>query len=103
MEALVRQGMTRWVVLPRRPVPLFAAVGFSVPVLTPPVVAGVLALRSSIGVSNFSVAKLQRLLEGAEIRPAVNQVRAASVQEFCGLVLVEFKGLRVGWGQGALC
>lgn len=74
MEALVQKGMTRCDICP----------------LSSHQSAFISATRlkrlpfswiRSIGVSNFSIAKLQHLVEAAEIRPAVNQVCCAQEEK----------------------
>ncbi|KAK2441610.1 3''-deamino-3''-oxonicotianamine reductase [Trifolium repens] len=68
-----------------------------------------LGLTKAIGVSNFSVKKLQNLLDVATILPAVNQVemnlawQQKKLREFCsanGIVLTAFSPLRKGASRG---
>nr|AFK47817.1 unknown [Lotus japonicus] len=68
-----------------------------------------LGLTKAIGVSNFSVKKLQNLLSVANILPAVNQVemnlawQQKELREFCnanGIVLTAFSPLRKGGSRG---
>ncbi|XP_061344103.1 NAD(P)H-dependent 6'-deoxychalcone synthase-like [Gastrolobium bilobum] len=68
-----------------------------------------LGLTRAIGVSNFSVKKLQNLLSVATILPAVNQVemnlawQQKKLREFCsanGIVITAFSPLRKGAGRG---
>ncbi|CAL5190846.1 unnamed protein product [Lathyrus oleraceus] len=69
-----------------------------------------LGLTKAIGVSNFSVKKLQKLLSVATVLPAVNQVemnlawQQKKLREFCnenGIVLTAFSPLRKGASRGA--
>lgn len=68
-----------------------------------------LGLTKAIGVSNFSVKKLQNLLPVTNILPAVNQVemnlawQQKELREFCnanGIVLTAFSPLRKGASRG---
>ncbi|XP_027329874.1 NAD(P)H-dependent 6'-deoxychalcone synthase [Abrus precatorius] len=68
-----------------------------------------LGLTRAIGVSNFSVKKLQNLLSVASTRPAVNQVemnlawQQKKLREFCssnGIVITAFSPLRKGASRG---
>ncbi|XP_020234354.1 NAD(P)H-dependent 6'-deoxychalcone synthase [Cajanus cajan] len=68
-----------------------------------------LGLTRAIGVSNFSVKKLQNLLSVATIPPAVNQVemnlawQQKKLREFCkanGIVITAFSPLRKGASRG---
>ncbi|KAK7320266.1 hypothetical protein VNO77_29586 [Canavalia gladiata] len=68
-----------------------------------------LGLTKAIGVSNFSVKKLQNLLSVATIPPAVNQVemnlawQQKKLREFCsgkGIVITAFSPLRKGASRG---
>ncbi|KAK7371829.1 hypothetical protein VNO80_05195 [Phaseolus coccineus] len=68
-----------------------------------------LGLTRAIGVSNFSVKKLQNLLSVATIRPVVNQVemnlawQQKKLREFCnanGIVITAFSPLRKGASKG---
>nr|ACJ85212.1 unknown [Medicago truncatula] len=68
-----------------------------------------LGLTKAIGVSNFSVKKLENLLSVATILPAVNQVemnlawQQKKLREFCnanGIVLTAFSPLRKGASRG---
>ncbi|KAL5101049.1 hypothetical protein RYX36_005376 [Vicia faba] len=67
-----------------------------------------LGLTKAIGVSNFSVKKLQKILSVATVLPAVNQMNLAwqqkKLREFCnenGIVLTAFSPLRKGASRGA--
>ncbi|XP_014503536.1 NAD(P)H-dependent 6'-deoxychalcone synthase [Vigna radiata var. radiata] len=69
-----------------------------------------LGLTRAIGVSNFSVKKLENLLSVATIRPVVNQVemnlawQQKKLREFCsenGIVITAFSPLRKGASKGA--
>ncbi|KAG5053524.1 hypothetical protein AAZX31_02G289200 [Glycine max] len=68
-----------------------------------------LGLTKAIGVSNFSVKKLQNLLSVATIRPVVDQVemnlawQQKKLREFCkenGIILTAFSPLRKGASKG---
>ncbi|BAT80503.1 hypothetical protein LR48_Vigan07g004800 [Vigna angularis] len=69
-----------------------------------------LGLTRAIGVSNFSVKKLENLLSVATIRPVVNQVemnlawQQKKLREFCsenGIIITAFSPLRKGASKGA--
>ncbi|KAK7394253.1 hypothetical protein VNO78_14775 [Psophocarpus tetragonolobus] len=68
-----------------------------------------LGLTKAIGVSNFSIKKLQKLLSFATIPPAVNQVEVnlgwqqVKLREFCkekGITITAFSPLRKGASRG---
>ncbi|BAT83084.1 hypothetical protein LR48_Vigan03g012100 [Vigna angularis] len=69
-----------------------------------------LGLTKAIGVSNFSISKLEKLLSFATIPPAVNQVEVnlgwqqQQLREFCkekGITVTAFSPLRKGASRGA--
>nr|AFK39473.1 unknown [Lotus japonicus] len=68
-----------------------------------------LGLTKAIGISNFSIKKLEKLLSFATITPAVNQVEVnlgwqqVKLREFCkekGIVITAFSPLRKGASRG---
>ncbi|RDX80216.1 hypothetical protein CR513_39262, partial [Mucuna pruriens] len=69
-----------------------------------------LGLTKAIGVSNFSIIKLEKLLSFATIPPAVNQVEVnlgwqqQKLRDFCkakGIIITAFSPLRKGASRGA--